>query len=233
MIDTLRPVSLPEGVEITLRLAGPLARARAWLIDFGLRSMVMMSLPALFSMLGEAGMGLTLITWFGISVMYPIVFEAMWNGATPGKRVCNLAVVHGDGTPVGWSAAFVRNVVRFADILPLGYAAGLCTMMLDGQFRRLGDLAAGTIVIHRESLAAAAKAKAKTEIPQAAPAHASFSLTPLEQRAVLDFAERRRTWSAERAAELAEVAAPLVEGRQGEAAVGRVVAIAAGLVQRR
>jgi uncharacterized RDD family membrane protein YckC len=232
VIDTLRPVSLPEGVEITLRLAGPLARARAWLIDFGLRTMVMMSLPALFSMLGEAGMGLTLIAWFGISVMYPIVFEALWNGATPGKRVCNLAVVHGDGTPIGWSAAFVRNVVRFADILPFGYAVGLSTMMLDGQFRRLGDLAAGTIVIHREPLAAAA-AKAKAEAPSAIPAHAPFSLTPLEQRAVLDFAERRRTWSAERAAELAEVAAPLVDGRHGEAAVTRVVAIAAGLVQRR
>lgn len=229
MIDTLRPVSLPEGVEITLRLAGPLARARAWLIDFGLRSMVMMSVPALFSLLGQAGTGLTMIAWFGISVMYPIVFEAMWNGATPGKRVCNLAVVHGDGTPIGWSAAFVRNVVRFADVLPFGYAAGLCTMMLDGQFRRLGDLAAGTIVIHRESLAATAKVKTEA----ATPAHAPFSLTPLEQRAVLDFAERRRTWSAERAAELAEVAAPLVEGRRGDAAVTRVVSIAAGLVQKR
>ena len=231
MIDTLRPVSLPEGVEITLRLAGPLARARAWLIDFGLRSMVMISLPALFSLLGEAGTGLMMIAFFGISVMYPIVFEAMWNGATPGKRVCNLAVVHGDGTPIGWSAAFVRNVVRFADILPLGYAAGLATMMLDGQFRRLGDLAAGTIVIHRESLAAAAKAKAQA--PQSPPVHAPFSLTPLEQRAVLDFAERRRTWSAERAAELAEIAVPLVEDRHGEAAVARVASIAAGLVQKR
>jgi hypothetical protein len=170
-----------------------------------------------------------MIAWFAIAVMYPIVFEAVWNGATPGKRVCNLAVVYGDGTPIGWSAAFVRNVVRFADILPFGYAAGLCTMMLDGQFRRLGDLAAGTIVIHRESLAVARKAEPAKA--QAAPP--PFPLTPLEQRAVLDFAERRRTWSDERAAELAEVAAPLVDDRRGEAAVARVVSIAAGLVQKR
>ena len=229
MIDTLRPVSLPEGVEITLRLAGPLARARAWLIDFGLRAIVMMSMPPLFALLGEAGSGLMMIAWFAIVVMYPIVFEAVWNGATPGKRACNLAVVHGDGTPIGWSAAFVRNVVRFADVLPFGYAVGLSTMMLDGQFRRLGDLAAGTIVIHRESLAAPRKAEA----PDVQAVPPPFSLTPLEQRAVLDFAERRRTWSAERAAELAEVAAPLVDDRHGEAAVARVVSIAAGLVQRR
>jgi RDD family protein len=175
-----------------------------------------------------------MIAWFGIMVMYPVVFEAMWNGATPGKRVCNLAVVHGDGTPIGWTAAFVRNVVRFADVLPFGYAAGLTTMMLDGQFRRLGDLAAGTIVIHRESLAATARtAMAKAETAKAVPAHVPFALTPLEQRAVLDFAERRRTWSTERAAELAEVAAPLVEGRHGDAAVARIVSIASGLVHKR
>ena len=234
MIDTLRPVSLPEGVEITLRLAGPLARARAWLIDFGLRMMVMMSMPPLFALLGEAGSGLMMIAWFGITVMYPVVFEATWNGATPGKRVCNLAVVHGDGTPIGWTAAFVRNVVRFADVLPFGYAAGLTTMMLDGQFRRLGDLAAGTIVIHRESLAATARTQmARAETAKAVPAHAPVALTPLEQRAVLDFAERRRTWSTERAAELAEVAAPLVEGRHGDAAVARMVSIASGLVHKR
>ena len=105
MIDTLRPVSLPEGVEITLRLAGPVARARAWLIDFGLRTVVMMFLPSVLSLLGDAGTGLMMIAWFAISTLYPILFEALWDGATPGKRICNLAVVHADGTPVGRSCA--------------------------------------------------------------------------------------------------------------------------------
>src|SRR5205823_2392647 len=82
------------------------------------------------------------IAWFAISFLYPLLFEALWNGATPGKRICGLAVVHGDGTPIGWSAALVRNVMRIADMLPVGYAAGLTSMLLDGQFRRLGEFAA-------------------------------------------------------------------------------------------
>ena len=228
MIDTLRPVSLPEGVEITLRLAGPFARARAWLIDFGVRAVVMISLPPLLAMLGQAGTGLVLISWFGVAFLYPLLFEALWNGATPGKRLCGLAVVRNDGTPIGWSAALVRNVLRFADMLPVGYAAGLTSMLLDREFRRLGDFAAGTIVIHRD--APFRKAAAPTTAASVAPA---VSLTPLEQRAVLDFAERRRTWSAERAAELAELAGPLVDGLHGAEAADRLAAVAAGLVQRR
>ena len=226
MIDTLRPVSLPEGVEITLRLAGPLARARAWLIDFGLRLIVSSSLPALFQWFGQAGWGLMMLTEFVAWVLYPIVFEAIW-GATPGKRLCNLVVVNSDGTPIGWPASALRNVLRFADMLPIGYAVGLTSMMIDSQFRRLGDLAAGTVVIHRDAPPAASKAP--VEKPFATP----VALTPLEQRAVLDFAERRRSWSAERAAELAEVATPLVDGLGGEAAAARISGSAAGLVQRR
>ncbi|MBC8024327.1 MAG: RDD family protein, partial [Burkholderiales bacterium] len=184
MIDTLRPVSLPEGVEITLRLAGPLARARAWLFDFALRGLVSLSLPALFGWMGPSGMGISTILMFVMWVLYPIVFEAL-GGATPGKRLCSLAVVNADGTPIGWPASFLRNVLRFADMLPVGYAVGLASMLLDSQFRRLGDLAAGTVVIHRDHVSTAAKA------PPADPLAAPFALTPLEQRAVLDFAERR------------------------------------------
>jgi hypothetical protein len=136
--------------------------------------------------------------------------------------------VNADGTPIGWPASFLRNVLRLADMLPVGYAVGLASMMLDSQFRRLGDLAAGTVVIHRDHVTAAAK-----PAPPAEPMSAPFALTPLEQRAVLDFAERRRTWSTERAAELAELAAPLVAGLRGDAAASRISGIAAGLVRKR
>jgi uncharacterized RDD family membrane protein YckC len=228
VIDTLRPVSLPEGAEITLRLAGPLARSRAWLIDFGLRAVVAASLPPLFSWFGGVGTGLMMILWFALATLYPVVFEVLWNGATPGKRVCNLAVVNADGTPVGWPAAFLRNVMRFADVLPVGYAVGLASMVIDRQFRRLGDLAAGTVVIHRDFVGVISAAPAAGEaLPLPVP------LNPLEQRAVLDFAERRRSWSTERAAELAELAVPLVRGSRGEEAIARLTAIASGLLARR
>jgi uncharacterized RDD family membrane protein YckC len=226
LIDTLRPVSLPEGVEITLRLAGPVTRARAWFIDFALRFLLASSLPGLFQFFGKAGMGMAMITSFAVWVLYPMVFEAMW-GATPGKKLCNLVVVMSDGTPLTWPASALRNVMRFADMLPVGYAIGLASMMMDSQFRRLGDLAADTVVVHREVAAAPGQAPAGPPLP------APVALTPLEQRAVLDFAERRRSWSGERAAELAELAAPLVGGLRGEAAAARISGIAAGLVQRR
>ena len=228
MIDTLHPVSLPEGAEITLRLAGPVTRARAWLIDFGLRAMLFFSLPPILMPLGGAGDGLFLILAFAITLLYPVLFEALWNGATPGKRVCNLAVVHEDGTPIGWPAAFLRNVVRIADALPVGYVVGLTSMLADRQFRRLGDLAAGTVVIHRDAVGTAPRARSTA--PPLAP---GVALTPLEQRAILDFAERRRGWSDERAAELAEIAAPLLESREGAEAVARIEGIAAHLVVRR
>lgn len=228
MIDTLRSVSLPEGAEITLRLAGPVARARAWAIDFGIRAMVLMTVPSVFAALGDAGLGIYFIFAFAMSMLYPVFFEALWNGATPGKRICNLAVVHADGTPVGWSAAFLRNIVRIADALPVGYAIGVVTMLFDPQFRRLGDLAAGTVVIHRDAVAA--------RVSKAAPAPGLASpvaLTALEQRAVLDFDERRGGWSTERAAELAETAAPLVGTLRGEPAVARLAAIASHLQGRK
>ena len=226
MIDTLRPVSLPEGVEITLRLAGPVTRARAWFLDFALRLLLASSLPGIFQVFGKAGYGLAMVMSFAIWVLYPIVLEAIW-GATPGKRLCNLVVVMSDGTPLTWPASALRNVMRFADMLPIGYAVGLASMMMDSQFRRLGDLAAGTLVVHREMAPVAGKA------PTGPALAAPVALTPLEQRAVLDYAERRRSWSDERAAELAEVAAPLVDGLRGEAASARISGIAAGLVQRR
>jgi len=228
LIDTLHPVSLPEGVEITLRLAGPLARARAWMFDAALRMVITLSTPAIFGWLGPAGTGFMLIMMFALWELYPIAFEVLWNGATPGKRLCNLAVVNADGTPVGWPASILRNVLRWADMLPIGYAVGLSSMLLDSQFRRLGDLAAGTVVIHRDHVTAATKTAAAAQ-PVAPP----VALTPLEQRAILDFAERRRSWSADRAAELAELAVPLVGSLRGEEAVTRVAGIAAELVRRR
>jgi uncharacterized RDD family membrane protein YckC len=228
VIDTLRPVSLPEGAEITLRLAGPVARARAWLIDFGVRVILLSSLPQAFAPFGEAGMGLFMIFAFAVMLLYPVLFEALWNGATPGKRVCNLAVVHDDGTPIGWPAAFLRNVVRIADALPLGYAVGLASILVDRQFRRLGDLAAGTVVIHRDAVTPPARPRNAGD-----PLAPGVALTPLEQRAILDFAERRPGWSDERAAELAEIAAPLVGRMHGADAVTRLERIASHLMVRR
>ena len=165
--------------------------------------------------------------WFALEWLYPVLFEMLWQGATPGKRMCNLRVLHENGTPVGWRASVARNLIRAVDFLPFFYGFGMIAMLLNRDFKRLGDLAAGTIVVHTE------RARKSRGVPMAEPLSTSLALALPEQRAIIDFAERRATWSNERAEELAMHAAPLVSGaRRGEAAE-RLVRIANFLVGRR
>lgn len=81
---------------------------------------------------------------------YYIVFETLWDGQTPGKRVAGTRVVRLDGGAAGFREAVVRNLVRFADFLPMGYGTGVLVMFADRHGRRLGDLAAGTVVIREQ-----------------------------------------------------------------------------------
>lgn len=79
---------------------------------------------------------------------YYIFFEMLWNGQSPGKRWLGLRVLCTDGTPIGLSEAIIRNLIRIVDFLPAYYGIGVITMFLNEQARRLGDLAAGTLVVY-------------------------------------------------------------------------------------
>jgi uncharacterized RDD family membrane protein YckC len=215
MLDTYWPVETPEGVEIGLRVAGPVPRLLAAAIDLALRAAVYFVLVFPASLLGDGGVGLLLISMFLLEWFYPVLFEVRRGGATPGKKRLGLQVLHRDGTPVGWMASIVRNLVRFADFLPAAYGFGIAAMLVDRDFRRLGDLAAGTVVVHREPEMAGFR------VPTGPPVRPPVPLDVDEQRAVLDFAERLGTWSLARASELAGIAAPLTgvpardEGTEG------------------
>lgn len=78
---------------------------------------------------------------------YFVIFELAWNGQTPGKRWAKLRVVRVNGNPAGFLDVVIRNLVRMVDFLPVGYGLGLTVMFFNQQARRLGDFAAGTIVI--------------------------------------------------------------------------------------
>ena len=78
---------------------------------------------------------------------YFVLFETIWNGQTPGKRAGRLRVIRRSGQPISAGEAMIRNLVRLVDLLPGFYGIGLITMFADKQTRRLGDFAAGTIVI--------------------------------------------------------------------------------------
>jgi uncharacterized RDD family membrane protein YckC len=81
---------------------------------------------------------------------YFILFELLWRGQTPGKRVAKIRVVDMEGNPAGFTAIAVRNLVRLIDFFPAGYGLGLVVMFCNRRARRLGDFAAGTLVIREQ-----------------------------------------------------------------------------------
>ena len=226
MLDTVREIHTPEGVALRLPAAGPVPRAYAWLIDLLIRFGLVLLSATVFVMLGRFGTGVYLVLLFLVVWAYPVVFEAMWHGQTPGKRVMGLRVVSADGAPVGWMASFVRNLMRTVDMLPLGYAFGLASSLVDPWSRRLGDIVARTMVVHAPRRGDGA---ALPPAPAFAPA---VPLLPDEQAALIAFAERAHTLTPQRQEELAGIAAPLT-GADGANGVWRLSAIAQWLLGRR
>jgi len=226
MLDTVREVHTPEGVALRLPAAGPVPRALAWLIDLAIRGAALMAVSIVLGMFGEFGGGVYLIVLFVVFWAYPVVFEAMYGGQTPGKRALGLRVVSADGAPIGWMASFVRNLMRAVDMLPFGYGAGLVASLADPWSRRLGDMVAGTLVIHapRERLRMAAV--------QVTPLAPSAPLQTHEQQAVIGFAERAHALTDARQRELADILVP-VTGARGDAGVMRLLGIANWLLGRR
>jgi len=204
MLDTLRRVPTPEGIELTLRLAGPVPRAYAFMLDLLIRGVILLILAQILVFLDRAGTGLLLICYFLIEWIYPVLFELLWNGATPGKRAFSLMVVSDNGTPVTVGASVTRNLLRAVDFMPMLWAFGLLSMLFTRDFKRLGDLAAGTVVVYRD------KPRAHGALPEAAPLAPAFALSLAERRAILNFAERHALLTEERADEVAAHAKPLV-----------------------
>lgn len=226
MLDTYREVITPEGVALHLPAAGPVSRAIAWALDLAIRLGVLVILAMILAMLGRIGQGIHLIALFLIFWAYPIVLEALWNGQTVGKKALGLRVVAADGAPVGWLAAITRNLLRTVDMLPFGYAAGLAASLIDPHGRRLGDMVAGTLVVHVESHRDAANAPVNAVL---AP---SVALQPEEQAAVVAFGERAPLLTPARQAELADIAEPLTQAH-GQTGVLRLYGMANWLLGRR
>ncbi|SNS20584.1 RDD family protein [Pseudomonas segetis] len=201
LLDTRYQVETPEGIDLTLRPAGLVPRALAYSIDLIIRGVVMGLMYLLLGMLGKLGMGLGTILLFLVTWWYMVLFEVLNQGRSPGKQWMGLRVVHDDGTPVGWPASLTRNLLRFVDILPMGYTFGILSCLNSPTFKRLGDIAAGTLVVYREE-------KPQPPIlPEAEAIRAPFALSLKEQRAILGFAERANGLSKERRIELAGIIA--------------------------
>lgn len=138
-----------EGIDVDLRLAGIGSRGLALMMDLALQSLALL----LFSLVAGAfdawGQALFAVASFMILLGYPVVAEAMAGGRTVGKAVMKIAVVSVDGTPITFLAAVIRNVVRLVDALPGTYFVGIASVLVTKRAQRVGDLAAGTLVVHR------------------------------------------------------------------------------------
>lgn len=218
LLDTRYHVETPEGIDLSLRPAGLVPRALAYCIDLIIRGLVLGLMYLLLSMLGKLGMGLSTILLFIVTWWYMVLFEVFNQGRSPGKQWLGLRVVHDDGTPVGWPASLTRNLLRFVDILPFGYTFGILSCLNSPTFKRLGDIAAGTLVVYREEKPLA------PVLPEAEAVRAPIALSLKEQRAILGFAERASSLSQERRVELANIiAAPLqVPAEQAEQTINGI-----------
>jgi uncharacterized RDD family membrane protein YckC len=159
-----------EKVVITYRVAGIGSRSLAWLIDFGFL-IVMLAMGvgvglALEMLRPGVGSAIIFLWVFALQWGYFLLFEWLWAGQTPGKRLMGLRVLQTNGTAISFVQAAVRNIVRAADapLLPFFYPLGFAVAACDRLNRRLGDLAAGTLVVHMER-----KARAVRPLPDGEP----------------------------------------------------------------
>jgi uncharacterized RDD family membrane protein YckC len=156
-LDNTIEIVTPENIAFRYQLAGPFRRMPAYLIDLVIRGIVsVVALIVVLVVFGVAGLpglgfGLLLVFWFLLAWFYGGLFEAFWNGQTPGKRLMQIRVLSVDGQPINGLQAVLRNVLRSVDQQPVVLClVGLVTAALNDRFQRLGDLACGTMVVVEE-----------------------------------------------------------------------------------
>lgn len=229
VLDTAVAAETPEGIVLELRPAGLSARVYAFLLDGVIRLAIIYAAAMVLGFLGGIGAALLLILVFALEWFYPVVFELTPSGATPGKRVFRLKVVMDSGLPVTPAASVARNLLRVADFLPLFYGFAIVSILTRRDGKRLGDLAAGTLVVHEPP---AVPRIALTNVTPIAPAR---PLSPEDQAAVMALAARAPRLTPERLDELAAMAASVSgdAGRAGPQVTRRVLGVAHWLLGQR
>jgi uncharacterized RDD family membrane protein YckC len=157
-------IQTPESVRFQYVLAGVGSRAVAFLLDTAIRYLsilVMVVLVwwfgSLLPVLDPTGaldgtsktwiIALAVLAYGMVDLGYFLFFEALWNGQTPGKRKQGLRVIRSDGQPIGWLESAIRNILRAVDVLLGFYPIGLIVIFFSRNNQRIGDYAAGTVVV--------------------------------------------------------------------------------------
>lgn len=144
-------IATPEGVTFSLPLAGPVVRGLAYFIDFAAISavwnVVALAITPVFMLLQDIGVGFGIVLQFAFVEGARMLMEIIWRGQTVGKKVLGLRVVDEQGLKLRISQVVIRNLLRFVDMLPALYAVGGVVSLFSPRAQRLGDLAAGTVVV--------------------------------------------------------------------------------------
>jgi len=151
-------IDTPELVDIEMPLAGIGSRFIALLVDYLiwfaafivlllLASFILPGIHAFSKISEQWAAAIFIFIIFLFNWGYFTLFEAFWNGRTPGKRVARIRVIQRSGRAIGLFESMARNLVRYVDQLPFFYAVGVIAMFVTRQHQRLGDLAAGTLVV--------------------------------------------------------------------------------------
>ena len=152
MASELR-IRTPEGIVFAFSLAGPVTRCLAAAIDMFCAGALATFLGRLLGLAGvvaaDFAQALIVVGYFAISVGFGIVMEWSFRGQTVGKKLLRLRVVDASGLRLQFHQVVMRNLLRFVDMLPAFYLLGGVVSLLSPRAQRLGDLAAGTIVIHQ------------------------------------------------------------------------------------
>ncbi|HZO88794.1 MAG TPA: RDD family protein [Chthonomonadaceae bacterium] len=206
----------PENIQVTYQVAGIASRFMATVVDLTLQFLLLLLVGVVMKLtIGRnAGIGMSVssiltalgyIAVFLILFAYPIFFEMLWGGRTPGKRLFGLRVIRDGGYPINFIASAIRNILRFIDIgvVPMSGTAlvlwgmpGLLSIFFSPRYKRIGDYAAGTLVIMEAGATPFGAKRRSVLLPSGVVAFFPLiknldRLTPDEYRILRRFTERR------------------------------------------
>ena len=218
-IDATIRLITPERVVFTYPLAGPSRRGLAYLIDamiIGVTIGCAFALSLLLTWGNAAGIGVAFALTFGVIWGYGVVCEGCFNGQTAGKRLVGIRVMTTQGVPITGSQAAIRNLVGTVDgPVPFVFVPGLLSMILTRRFQRLGDLAAGTMVVIEETKLGGKMVRVDNEaVSNLLPLlPMRVAANPDQARALSDYVKHRGRFTEDRREEIARHLAGPIKAR--------------------
>ena len=191
-------IATPEGVDLTLMLAGAGSRFASALVDILVQGAIIVAVTIVVAVAGLGGYGAAVVAIVSFVVVfgYDVSFEVLASGRTPGKRVNGLRVVRTGGQPVDLLTSVIRNLLRIVDFLPFSYLLGIVSILVTSRNQRLGDLAAGTLVVReRKEGRLGVRPPFVPAAPDSSPALDVSAITAEELIAVRSYLGRRHELS--------------------------------------